>query len=498
MLQIKRMLSCLTLFFSGTLSGIAGQQYPTIKTTITVKLPQQTKSDSLQLIVFGHSYLEGLPTIHQVDMLTATEPVADGICSFVVDLGATPHYYLIKENQGSLIESQHIVLRKNILTGGDDVYIQIGDSTLDFSGKGARKMVRFNELPVWCSRARDSISQEINVPAFANNELAYVYHYFERSNRLSRLWRNRISEERHLYSDAEYQLLLADGVSYIQNSPIFAVEVKALLNKSFSSDEIGQITNLMDQKIVDLRDCVSESVLARSDNWIKFMDKWISLDQELKHGDSFSKYDHLKNNYSGCIRGKLTMLYLIKNAKYIANVDSLAQDFMGTSQDESYTELLSQVMYGRTKGKKAREFSLFDQYGNTVKLSDFYSKIVFLDFWFPGCLPCMQYFAETISYAEEKFKDNPDVVFISVGIHSNNGKWLDALKTNKYSSPSAINLFTGEAGWNHPVIKDYVITSAPTPVLIDRSGHIFSTNSNELGRGDKEKLIDIISNCLAQ
>ncbi|WP_188753170.1 TlpA family protein disulfide reductase [Parapedobacter defluvii] len=457
------------------------------------------RSDSLQLIVFGHSYLEGLPTIHQVDMLTTTEPVADGICHFVVDLEATPHYYLIKENQGSFIESKHIVLRKNILTGGDDVLIQIGgDSTLDFSGKGARKMVRFNELPLWCSREEQSISKEIAAPVFPNKELTYVYHYFEQTNRLSKLWMNRLADEKPLYSDEEYQLLLADGVSYIQKSLIFAVEVKALLNKSFSRDEIGQITKLMDQKIIDLRSSVSESILARSDNWIKFMDKWISVDQKLKHDRSFSKYDYLKKNYSGGIRDKLTMLYLIKNAKYVANVDSLAQDFIATSQDESYTELLSQVMHGRTKGKKAKDFSLFDQYGNQVKLTDFYGKVVFLDFWFPGCFPCMKYFAETISYAEEKFKHNPDVIFISIGICSDKGKWMDALQTNKYTSPSAINLFTGEAGWNHPVIMDYAITSAPTPMVIDKSGHIFSTNSNELGKGNKEKLIETIDNCLAQ
>lgn len=498
MLQIKRTISCLVLFFTCTLSGVAGQQYPVRKTAITIKLSQPVRSDSLQLIVFGHSYLEGLPTIHQVDMLTTTEPVADGICHFVVDLEATPHYYLIKENQGSFIESEYVVVPKNIITGGDDVCIQIGNNRIDFSGNGAQKMARCHRLPVWSSNARDSISKQIIIPPFSNKELTYVHHSFEQSNLLSRLWMKILADERHAYSEAEYQLLLADGIGYIQHSPIFSLGIKALLNKSFSCGEKVQITKLMDQKIIDLRSSISESILARSDNWIKFMDKWISVDQKLKHGRSFSKYDYLKKNYSGGIRDKLAMLYLIKNAKYVANVDSLAQDFIATSQDESYTELLSQVMHGRTKGKKAKDFSLFDQYGNQVKLTDFYGKVVFLDFWFPGCFPCMQYFAETISYAEEKFKHNPDVIFISIGICSDKGKWMDALQTNKYSSPSAINLFTGEAGWNHPVINDYAITSAPTPIVIDKSGYIFSTNSNELGRGDREKLIDTINNCLAQ
>src|SRR5690606_9710861 len=146
-------------------------------------------------------------------------------------------------------------------------HIQIGDSTFDFLGKGARKMAIFKELPEWSSRVRDAVDKEIVAPAFSNKELTYVYHYFERSNQLSKLWMKRIADERNRFSDAEYQLLLADGVSYIQNSPIFAVEVKALINKLFSSDEIDLIINLMDQKIVDMRNCVTESILARSDNW---------------------------------------------------------------------------------------------------------------------------------------------------------------------------------------------------------------------------------------
>ena len=498
MLLIQKTFSCLASFLIGILSGIAGQQRPSMNTEITVKLSRQVKSDSLQLIVFGHTYIEGLPTIPQLDILTVTEPITNGSCHFFVNLDTAPHYYLIKENRGSLIESEHIVLPKNIITGGDNFQIKVGNNSIDFHGKGARKMTTFDQLPTWYSHVRDSISKEIDVPAYSNKELAYVYHYFERSNQLSKLWMKRIAREKALYSEAEYQLLLAEGVGYIQYPSIFATGVKALLNQSFNSDEMNQIANLMEQKIVGLEDQVPDGILARSDNWIKFMDRSMSVYQKLKHGSSFAKYEHLKGNYSGQIRDKLTMLYLIKNAKYVANMDSLSQDFMGMTQNEPYKDLLLQVIHGRTKGKKAKDFSLFDQYDNSVKLSDFYGKVVFLDFWFPGCVPCIQYFAETISHAEEKFKGNPNVVFISVGIHGNKAKWLDALQTNKYSSPAAINLFTGEAGWNHPVVTDYAITSAPTPIMIDQNGHIFSTNSNELGRGDKEKLINAINNCLAQ
>ena len=498
MLTILRTFLCLVLFFVAMLRANADQPHPTVKTKIAIKLSRQVKADSLQLFVFGHSYVEGLPTIAQSDVLIITEPVVNGLCHFLLDLEATPHYYLVKENRGSLIESEHRIIDKNIITGGDDIHIQIDDVGIGFSGRGARKMTMFNELPTWSNHMRDSVSRELNIPTYSNKELGFVYHYFERSKQLSKLWIKTMIAERELYADAEYQFLLVEGVGYIQYSPIFVTGIKALINKSFNSDEMIQILNVMEHSLIDLRGQIVDSILAQSDNWIKFVNSWVDLSQKLRTGNSFSKYEYLKQHYSGSIRDKLITRYLISTSKHIADVDSLSQDFMGIIQNEYYKNLISQSVSSRRKGEKAKDFSLLDQYGNSVKLSDFYGKVVFLDFWFPGCIPCVRYFDETISYAEESFKNNLDVVFLSVCIKGGKEKWLDALKTNKYSSPRAINLFTGEAEWNHPIIIDYAITSAPTPILIDRNGRFFSTNSNELGRGDKENLIDTISKCLEQ
>src|SRR5690606_30873996 len=109
MLVIRRALSCLALLFSGPLSGIAHLPHQLANTVITLKLSQHVGTDSLQLIVFGQNFLEGLPTIPQSDMQTVTAPVADGTCHFSIRLHAYPYYYLIKENRGSLIESEYLV-----------------------------------------------------------------------------------------------------------------------------------------------------------------------------------------------------------------------------------------------------------------------------------------------------------------------------------------------------------------------------------------------------
>lgn len=496
--MIRTIFCGLSLLFAVPPAGSAQATQQVKNTVITIRLPEHIETDSLQLIVFGQNFLGGLPTVPQPDMQIVTAPVDNGTCHFSTRLKGTPHFYIIKENRGSMIESKYVVVPKNIISGGDHIDIEIENDRILFSGNGAHKMTRIKELPDWHRKTRDSVSKQVTVPTFPNMELTYVFLELEKSSQLTALWIDLINKNRELYSSEEYDLLIAEGVGFIQYVPISAVGITTLLNKSFSINETKLISNLLEQKIIDLRTMVSDTALGQSDNWMKFIDNWVTVTQKLKYGNEFEKYPFLKTAFSGQVRDKLMLLYLIQNAKHIAEIDSLSEDFMKTSANEAFKDLLWQSIHTLNKGRKAKDFSLYDKNYNSVHLSDFYGKVVFLDFWFPGCVPCIQYYKKTISYAEEKFIDNPDVVFISVGIHSNKEKWLEAVKTHNYSSPSAVNLFTGEEGWNHSVINDYRITSAPTPILIDKRGQIFSINSSTLGMENRQRLIDSINECLTR
>jgi len=122
---------------------------------------------------------------------------------------------------------------------------------------------------------------------------------------------------------------------------------------------------------------------------------------------------------------------------------------------------------GVKPGDTAPAFSLQDQDGKTVNLSDFKGKIVVLE-WFNNDCPFVQrhYKAKTMNDAAEKWKDK-DVVWLA--INTTPGKTNE---TNKQ--------VVQEWSINHPVLndsdgtvgKEYGAKSTPHMFIIDEDGKI--------------------------
>jgi thiol-disulfide isomerase/thioredoxin len=66
-------------------------------------------------------------------------------------------------------------------------------------------------------------------------------------------------------------------------------------------------------------------------------------------------------------------------------------------------------------GKVIKLFKTTDITGNPVDLTKAEGRIVVLNFWFINCMPCRMEIPDLNTLANE-FKDNPNVVFISVGL----------------------------------------------------------------------------------
>lgn len=96
-------------------------------------------------------------------------------------------------------------------------------------------------------------------------------------------------------------------------------------------------------------------------------------------------------------------------------------------------------------------FSLEDQHGETIQLSDYEGKIVFLNFWATWCPNCENEIAD-IGQLYEKYKDSDDVAILSM-VAPNVGKEGNASS-----------------------IKDYINDNNITyPVLFDMDGAVFNT-----------------------
>ena len=142
-------------------------------------------------------------------------------------------------------------------------------------------------------------------------------------------------------------------------------------------------------------------------------------------------------------------------------------------------------------GNPAPDFELTDINGESVSLSDFRGKVVYLDFWASWCPPCMR----EVPYArelKERFKDEEDLVFLYISIDENPDAWR---KTVKEREIKGVHL--NVPGRYQEVPSSYNVRWIPTYYIIDRNGIIFENNakrpSNESIDDDLKAALEIVS-----
>src|SRR5690606_23869590 len=107
---------------------------------------------------------------------------------------------------------------------------------------------------------------------------------------------------------------------------------------------------------------------------------------------------------------------------------------------------------------------------NIVTTENFKGKAMLLDFWFTGCPSCAgitPYLAQV-----EEMLATENITFISISVDSNKETWKRGI--GNFSSPTAIALYTGGVGDDHPIIQHYQIKEFPRLILIDKNGKIIS------------------------
>jgi cytochrome c biogenesis protein CcmG, thiol:disulfide interchange protein DsbE len=118
-------------------------------------------------------------------------------------------------------------------------------------------------------------------------------------------------------------------------------------------------------------------------------------------------------------------------------------------------------------GKPAPDFELPNLKQETVKLSGYQGKVVYLDFWASWCGPCRETFPWMNQLQEKYGKDGLQIVAVNIDT-----KRPEADKFLAQIAADFTVLFDPKRG----VAKTYALKGMPTSFLIDREGNVLSTH----------------------
>ena len=135
--------------------------------------------------------------------------------------------------------------------------------------------------------------------------------------------------------------------------------------------------------------------------------------------------------------------------------------------------VIGQTRSAAPKGPvKATNIEFTDKSGKTIKLSDLYGKVLYIDVWATWCGPCRR----EIPYMEkivEHYKNNKNVRFISISIDEDRDAWLKMIEKDKPEWSQYIA--TPEQA--RAMSQAYGIRSIPRFMIINADGTICEENA---------------------
>jgi len=120
------------------------------------------------------------------------------------------------------------------------------------------------------------------------------------------------------------------------------------------------------------------------------------------------------------------------------------------------------------KGTIPTDFELKDIDGNTVKLSDFVGKPVYIDIWATWCKPCLM---EIPGLKELEKEFGEEIVFISICKSDTEERWRTMVENKQLGG---VQLF---ADSQIDFFSDFMVQGIPRFIMIDKEGKIHSASA---------------------
>lgn len=207
--------------------------------------------------------------------------------------------------------------------------------------------------------------------------------------------------------------------------------------------------------------------------------------KQLKDIPSFMRYIEQETNNT-ILSDYLKAVYLkalIQNPSYWEKHEELFDTatltrVLSEEKNNAYAHLFTaaaNAFFATQQGEVAYDFEALNQAGDTVRLSDFKGKVVFIDTWATWCAPCIRQRPQVIDLAK-KHAANHDLVFLFISVDASKAAWTSFM--NKQPATVGQHLYIRN-GMRTTFGDQYNIKSIPRYMLIGKDGRIIDANMAE-------------------